>query len=204
MSDNERMAAATALFARLDADKNNQLDAGESAQLAGVSGASLAQFDKNRDGNISLEEITRALNEQPTYRGALVQARVSQTSDPLFGWLDARPDGRLTSREIDAAQARLGQLDTDGDGTLAAAEIPQRLSCVVVRGAGALQRATPGGMPASPPKPDPDAPRWLAAMDQNGDAEVSGREFLGSPEQFSRLDANGDGFLDAAEARSAK
>ena len=36
-------------------------------------------------------------------------------------------------------------------------------------------------------------------MDRNADGEISPREFLGTPEQFSQLDANGDGFLDADE-----
>ncbi len=45
-----------------------------------------------------------------------------------------------------------------------------------------------------------DAPRWFVRADFNGDGDVSRREFLGTREQFSNLDANGDGFISADEA----
>jgi hypothetical protein len=37
-------------------------------------------------------------------------------------------------------------------------------------------------------------------MDRNADGDLSLREFPGTREQFARLDANGDGLIDAAEA----
>jgi hypothetical protein len=38
-------------------------------------------------------------------------------------------------------------------------------------------------------------------MDRNGDGDLSPHEFLGSEEDFRLLDADGDGFISAAEAR---
>jgi hypothetical protein len=43
-------------------------------------------------------------------------------------------------------------------------------------------------------------PRWFAAMDHNVDGDLSPREFLGTAEQFRRLDADGDGYIGGDEA----
>jgi hypothetical protein len=40
-------------------------------------------------------------------------------------------------------------------------------------------------------------------MDRNGDGELSPREFLGTSEEFRRLDTDGDGLISLAEALRA-
>jgi hypothetical protein len=40
-------------------------------------------------------------------------------------------------------------------------------------------------------------------MDRNGDGDVSRREFLGTREDFNRIDTDGDGLIDADEAQRA-
>jgi hypothetical protein len=50
--------------------------------------------------------------------------------------------------------------------------------------------------------PAAEAPSWFAHADFNGDGDVSSREFLGTREQFSKLDTNQDGFIAAAEAKT--
>ena len=45
-----------------------------------------------------------------------------------------------------------------------------------------------------------NAPSWFVHADYNGDGEVSRREFVASPEQFSSLDRNHDGYIDLEEA----
>jgi hypothetical protein len=52
--------------------------------------------------------------------------------------------------------------------------------------------------------PAPTAgPVWFRKMDRNHDGDVSRREFLGTDEEFRRLDADGDGLISAAEASRA-
>jgi Ca2+-binding EF-hand superfamily protein len=46
-------------------------------------------------------------------------------------------------------------------------------------------------------------PLWFRKMDRNADGDVSQTEFLGTMEQFRRLDADGDGLIDANEADRA-
>ena len=52
--------------------------------------------------------------------------------------------------------------------------------------------------------PAKDVPRWFTLMDTSGDGVISRREFLGEQEQFEKLDANKDGFLEAAEVKVAE
>jgi hypothetical protein len=40
-------------------------------------------------------------------------------------------------------------------------------------------------------------------MDRNGDGDVSRREWLGTEEEFRRLDADGDGLISPDEAERA-
>ena len=47
-----------------------------------------------------------------------------------------------------------------------------------------------------------DGPAWFVRMDLNGDQDLSSREFLGTTEQFSALDHDGDGFIDVQEAKA--
>ena len=57
-------------------------------------------------------------------------------------------------------------------------------------------------VPASAIGPKDEAakpPAWFLRADFNGDGDVSRREFLGSGGQFTRLDANRDGYLEHAE-----
>jgi Ca2+-binding EF-hand superfamily protein len=41
---------------------------------------------------------------------------------------------------------------------------------------------------------------WFQKMDRNQDGDISPREFIGSDEDFRKLDADGDGPISATEA----
>jgi hypothetical protein len=78
-----------------------------------------------------------------------------------------------------SASARLRSLDLDGDGALSSDEVPASIGLSLAR------VADDAGM--NPQQPQP------AAM-----------EFLGDLDQFRQFDADGNGFLDAAEAEKAE
>jgi Ca2+-binding EF-hand superfamily protein len=197
----DRTELATAVLTGLDTDENQSLDADEAAGLV-AAGWTFETIDQNQDGKLSLDEIKKSAEALTIYRDAQVQIRAGEAADPLFGWLDADNDGRLTRRELDRADARLAELDADGDDYTAAEELPGRLSCAIVLGTAMPDAAQPTAA-AARDAAGGDAPRWMKAMDVNSDGEISRREFLGTSEQFTRLDANADTFIDAAEAKAA-
>ncbi len=199
-----RLAEAQGRFAALDVNGDLALDAEELAASDPPVVVEFARLDADGDGKLAVSEALGALADPANYRDRQLHVLLGEQSDALFGWLDQRPDGRLTSRELSNAGQRLAQLDTNGDGLIAAGEIPERISCVIQLGGAIDSRATTLPLPSAGSAVLRDVPRWLSAMDRNGDGEISRREFLGSAEQFDRLDTNADGFLDAAEALAAE
>ena len=45
-----------------------------------------------------------------------------------------------------------------------------------------------------------NAPIWFKLMDRNADGDISPREFIGSRDDFRKLDLDGDGLISIAEA----
>ena len=48
---------------------------------------------------------------------------------------------------------------------------------------------------------DPRRPDWFRTMDRDSDGRLSRKEFVGTAEQFKRLDTDGDRFISVAEAQ---
>ncbi len=99
---------------------------------------------------------------------------------PTFSALDENEDQRLSLREF----------DTNGDGSIAASELP-RTTAVTIGLGDYAQRL----------RPAVDQPAWFTAMDRNFDGDVSPREFLGSRQAFDRLDTDHDQLLSPSEGR---
>jgi hypothetical protein len=94
-------------------------------------------------------------------------------------------------------------MDSDRSGELTVDELPYVMVAAFVR-------AEAGGdqsfyiPPVKPVAAVLDtAPPWFKHADFNGDGDISRREFLGSAEQFTALDANHDGFVELSEASNA-
>jgi Ca2+-binding EF-hand superfamily protein len=129
---------------------------------------------------------------------------VADAGRSVFEILDADRDGRLSRRELRAASARLKPLDRDADGRITLAEVPRTYELNAGRGPFSGRGDGSDGFDGAPgPAPrgeKSDVVSWFRRMDRNHDGDVSPREFLGTAADFHKLDRDGDGLIDAAEA----
>ncbi len=187
---------------QFDRDQNGYLDEKERkvpsvARLA-------AQWDRDGDGKVIESEIRAALDESSLLEGNRVFVDIMDEPKELFKFADVDRDGRLGPRELVGVRERLLLLDGNQSGELEPEEFPSLLRITFVRGQSLndprmnrafVQRGT------AVPRP---ARSWFTDMDINGDGELSSREFLGTAEQFDKLDANHDHLLTETEAEYAK
>jgi hypothetical protein len=173
-----------------------------------------AQLSPNRAlvslGNTRLVVSAHDLAPGSDSRSAAVRSylrvMVHDECDALFEELDRNADGRLGEREIATCAERLLAQDVNQDGQLENDELPNYLIVAFLRSEPPGERSfyVPASASVAGATPqDARAPSWFVRADFNGDGDVSRREFLGSIEQFSRLDTNLDGFITAAEALEA-
>ena len=196
-------------FRQFDTDNKGYIDEDEAKRNPFISNL-FKVMDRNGDGMLRKEEFDayfERLNEAAATRLTL---EVTDNGQELFQMLDADSDGRLTLRELRAAPQLLTGRDADRDGRLSGSEIPRNISMVLSRSVsspnlgGRVVFAGAAGMRAQPPRAaTPAGPLWFRKMDRNHDGDLSPREFLGSREDFDRLDANHDGLIDAKEAEQA-
>jgi Ca2+-binding EF-hand superfamily protein len=138
---------------------------------------------------------------------------VSAVSEAAFALLDADRDGKLSKDELAAAPAALLRLDEDGDDVVTAAEmVPNAqanpLDLAQMMGGGNRPGAGGGNRTLVPVTTPGEAPPELVRLlrerygpktDKPEEKKLS-RKDLGLDEAtFGRLDASGDGVLDAAE-----
>src|SRR4051794_2973086 len=129
---------------------------------------------------------------------SLITLSFSDSGQSFFELLDSNHDGRLSLRELHQAWNRLRRHDLDGDESISKGAMPRECRLTVTQGAlynfayygqkFQVAQPTPPGRPA--PAPGTDGPAWFRKMDVNGDGDVSAREFLGSPEDFARIDTD--------------
>jgi hypothetical protein len=149
---------------------------------------------------VSAHDLTQRQTTGETTESTQIRLMVHDQCDSLFQELDRNADGMLGEREIASSVERLSARDATGDGELGIDELPYYMIVAFLRGEPAAEQSF--YLPPSEPTPanGPRVPPWFVHADFNRDGEVSRREFLGTAEQFARLDANGDGYISAEEA----
>lgn len=193
-----RLSAADANKDGYLEEKEFNLAGGPMTPLAGLQ----SLIDRDADGKLYPAELGDFLDRvAATARGSLV-LELFDHGRAIFGVVDGDRDRRLGAREVMQTVERVSTWDTDGDGRVAAEEIPY--SFEINLGIGGLI-----GLPAVGPEESvplrassmaTSGPRWFRRMDRNQDGDISRREFLGARDQFDKLDSNADGLIDASEA----
>lgn len=194
-------------FLQGDADKNGYLGADEFATVAGMP-PNFDEVDADGDGKLFIDELDRFVRLDAYLAQCAVEMEVETVEKPLFRLLDANVDRRLSPREFADGMVRLQEFDEDGDGTLSLKELDLlrrfrvRFRFVVpeaVRPERNMQMTAQRRMPVVT-QSTATGPEWFQRMDRNRDGDVTWREFLGPRDAFESLDADGNGWIDDAEA----
>ncbi|MBN9118511.1 MAG: hypothetical protein J0I06_05015 [Planctomycetes bacterium] len=194
----EQTAAAAksfaALFAECDKNADGALDEKElAAPKAGPFKQMAVTADRDGDGKLSEKELRVWLDLYEHIAKGHAFLTVLDHGAGLFELLDADRDGALSVRELRSAWGRLRETGCATEKGFDRTKLPRQIRAAVNHG----HPLTALG------KPVRTGPAWFLAMDRNGDGDVSPREWMGEPDVFRKLDADGDGLLSAAEAEKA-
>lgn len=194
---------AQAYLVRYDADKNGYLDAKDVKQLGNLGRslkAQIEQYDADGDGKVYAKEIKEFFERQLAPSLAQVTLAAANQGPSLFAAIDETGDQRISLREMRTAAKRLMTLDRNRNGRLDPVEMPGETVLTFVQGRSTGYRARRSGARRAATA---RGPKWFVHMDRNADGDVTLREFLGTREQFRKLDANHDGFIERKEAEAA-
>lgn len=163
--------------------------------------------DRDGNGNLTEAEIQEYITVTAGFLEVVTSLVYSDHGQGLFELIDINKDGRLTQRELRNSVQLIPDHDLDHDDALARAEIPRQLQITITRGPtpNRTNNLNPGaatvvGMVS---QNTTEGPLWFRKTDVNGDGDVSPREFIGTPDDFARIDQDGDGLISLAEAIAA-
>jgi Ca2+-binding EF-hand superfamily protein len=157
--------------------------------------------DRDGDGKLTEAEVNAWFDLQSKAVGSYVSLAVTENGRGLFEILDANRDGSLGLRELRTAWERLRPYDKKGAGCIARADIPRQFQLTLGLGqAAAFARPVVGPGMGQPTAVTARGPLWFRKMDRNGDGDVSLREFLGTREEFDKIDTDHDGLISVQEA----
>lgn len=167
--------------------------------------ALLRLADRNGDSRLSHKELVDYLEVQEKFLFRTSYLTVVDRGASLFEFIDADHDGRLSPRELRTAWQRLSEWDRDKTGRITSRQVPRQFQLVLSYGQSRANLPVFGQGFADLPlvRDTMRGPLWFRKMDRNGDGDVSRVEFLGSIEQFRRIDSDGDGLIDINEAERA-
>jgi|SRR5579884_389281 len=167
--------------------------------------ALLRLADRDGDNRLSHRELVEFLDVQEKFLFRTTYLTVVDRATSLFEFLDADHDGRLSPRELRTAWARLSPWDRENRGSIERGQVPHQFQFILLYGQSRSSLpATQQEYAQLPLFRDRSlGPLWFRKMDRNGDGDVSQTEFLGTLEQFRRIDSDGDGLIDLREAERA-
>jgi Ca2+-binding EF-hand superfamily protein len=162
-------------------------------------------IDRNNDDKITEDELKAFFDVHAKGASAFVTLSQGDHGRGLFELLDTDRDNRLSPRELKNAWKTLAPWDTDGDGCIARSEVPRQFQLTLSQGrpvvnARFAESANRGAPTVNKAR---SGPLWFRKMDRNADGLVSRNEFLGSDEDFDKIDTDHDGFIDEKEAEAA-
>jgi Ca2+-binding EF-hand superfamily protein len=200
----------TQRFKAADANKDGYIEGKERAALDGPQSplAGLWEvIDRDGDGKVYLKDLLAFGDRQADAARRRLVLTTDDQGRAIFRILDLDRDRRLGAREVMRTVDRVMSWDSDGDGRVSPDEIPYHFLVTIARnglpGLTGEVVAAPAAraMAYTPASTVPAAgPEWFQKMDRNHDGDVSRREFLGTRDQFDRLDHDKDGLIDADEA----
>ncbi len=151
--------------------------------------------DRNDDGRLERAELDsyleNVLSLQAAADGTTLRFALFAERPGLMPLLDQNLDGRLSRRELQELPRKLSALAGESD-RIARDQLP---STIVV----ALQHG-PFSESVEQNVLENVGPPWFVRADRNQDGDLDREEFLGTPDDFRRLDTNGDGWIDLDEA----
>jgi Ca2+-binding EF-hand superfamily protein len=156
-------------------------------------------WDADRNGKVYENEIRMALERLDAPNWQKISIAALSLGGSLFNALDTNGDGQLGVREVREAADRLRTAE-EGEQESMRIAIARGAETFQYLNKGVKRMNRRGGSAAT----FVAGPEWFQHMDTNGDGDVTLREFLGSAEQFQKLDANANGILEPGEADKAK
>jgi Ca2+-binding EF-hand superfamily protein len=192
-------------FRQADGDNNKYLDMNEARRFGVFDDQTFKMMDRDGDGKLFKEEMDAFIDQDSSISSSRTLLTVVDHGRSFFDVLDIDRNRRLSVRELRAALKKVASWDRNGDGLVAADEIPAHFKLAFGPGQSSLLDRFNFGVGFNQNMRNAamgsrQAPSWFQKMDHNKDGDLSPREFLGTRDQFRRLDADGDGLIDAAEA----
>jgi Ca2+-binding EF-hand superfamily protein len=185
------------LFSRLDTDNNGYLDRREAMALRELA------ILRTRSLRVSREQFLatarRAVAFTTGLQSSTMVLSLREEGNGLLDLLDLNRDGVLSVREMRRAPEVLKRLKIKA---LAPADVPHQFHAGFVRGGAVGVRTDAGPTNANATPPPPKGPTWFRAMDRNHDGDVSRSEWLGTIEEFNRIDTDHDGLISLEEAEA--